>query len=81
MNIEKLHELVERKTETVKTLEALLEKEDTELVELERKLEALEDKEEGPAQSSLAGLESSRFPAPTRNLSAALLTAGRKVLA
>ena len=43
MNIKELHELVERKTETVKTLEALLEKEETELVELERKLESLED--------------------------------------
>ncbi len=46
MNIEELHERVERKTETVKSLEALLEKEDAELVELERKLESLEDARE-----------------------------------
>jgi predicted RNase H-like nuclease (RuvC/YqgF family) len=50
MNIGELRELVERKTETLTVLEALLEREDAELVELERKLEALEDEEEeGPA--------------------------------
>ena len=46
MNIDELHELVERKTETVKALETLLAKEETELVELERKLESLEDEAE-----------------------------------
>ena len=46
MNIEELHELVQRKTETVKMLEVLLEKEETELVELERQLGAIEDERE-----------------------------------
>ena len=44
-NIDELRQLVERKTEIVKVLESLLEKEETELVELERQLEALEDGE------------------------------------
>ena len=55
MNIAELHELVERKTETVKMLEALLEKEDTELVELERKLESLEDDKERQTREHTRG--------------------------
>ena len=55
MNIEELHELVDRKTETVKTLEALLEKEDTELVELEQKLESLEDDKERQTREHTRG--------------------------
>jgi len=43
MNLENLRQLVERKTETVKMLESLLEKEETELVELERQLGSAED--------------------------------------
>ena len=43
MNRDELRQLVKRKTETVKILESLLEKEETELVELERQLEAMED--------------------------------------
>jgi hypothetical protein len=43
MNIDELRQLVERKTETVKMLEAILEKEETELVELEATIESLED--------------------------------------
>ncbi len=43
-DLDKLHQLVQLKAETVKVLEALLEKEETELVELECQLEALEDK-------------------------------------
>ena len=43
MNMDELRQLVERKMETVKALEALLAKEETELVELEKELEALED--------------------------------------
>ena len=46
MNIDDLRQLVERKTETVRRLEAELEKEDAELVELERQLETLEDERE-----------------------------------
>jgi len=46
MNIDELHQLVERKMETIKTLESLLEKEDAELVELEVKLESLEEARE-----------------------------------
>ena len=42
MKANELGRLVERKTETVKMLEALLEKEGTELVELERQLGAIE---------------------------------------
>jgi hypothetical protein len=49
MNIDELHQLVERKTETIKTLESLLEKEDAELVELEVKLESLENSQEQDA--------------------------------
>jgi chromosome segregation ATPase len=47
MNLDELRQLVNRKTETVRSLEAQLEKEDAELVELERQLGELED--EGPA--------------------------------
>jgi hypothetical protein len=39
----RLNRLVERKTETVKMLEALMEKEESELVELERQLETAAD--------------------------------------
>jgi len=46
MNIDDLRQLVERKTETVRRLEAELEKEDAELVDLERQLETLEDERE-----------------------------------
>lgn len=45
MNCGEQHQLVEQKMETVKTLGALLEKKETELVELERQPESLEDKE------------------------------------
>jgi hypothetical protein len=45
MNVDELRRLVERKTETVRVLEELLEQEDAVLVELERQLEALEDGE------------------------------------
>ena len=47
MNLDELLQLVERKTETVRMLEALLEKEETELVELEGKLGSLEDERQG----------------------------------
>ncbi len=46
VKMDELRQLVERKTETVRLLEALLEKEDAELVELERQLETLEDQGE-----------------------------------
>ena len=46
MNIDDLRQLVERKTEAVRRLEAELEKEDAELVDLERQLETLEDERE-----------------------------------
>jgi hypothetical protein len=46
MNMNDLRQLVERKTEAVKALEALLEKEETELVELECQLEAMESQEQ-----------------------------------
>jgi hypothetical protein len=45
MNIDELRQLVQRKTETVKTLEALLGKEETELVALERQLEDEEERQ------------------------------------
>ena len=43
MNIDELRQLVERKTRIVKRLEARLEKNDAELIEMERQLETLED--------------------------------------
>jgi chromosome segregation ATPase len=43
MNIAELRQMVERKTKIVKRLEVRLEKADAELVELERRLEELED--------------------------------------
>ena len=46
MNVDDLRQLVERKTETVRLLEELLGKEETELVELERQLETHEDEGE-----------------------------------
>ena len=46
MKIDDLRQLVERKTETVRRLEAELQKEDAELVDLERQLETLEDERE-----------------------------------
>lgn len=48
MNSAELRQLVERKTKTIKALEALLEKEEMELVDLERRLEAIEDKAKRP---------------------------------
>ena len=53
MTWDELRQLVDRKTETVRLLEELLEKEETELVELERQLETLED--EGEWQRNLDG--------------------------
>jgi hypothetical protein len=43
MNADELRRLVERKTETVRVLEELLEQEESTLVELERELEEMED--------------------------------------
>ena len=43
VNLDELRQLVEQKAGTVKMLEALLEKEEAELIELERQLEAVED--------------------------------------
>ena len=43
MNVNELRRLVERKTETVRVLEGLLEQEETLLVELERQLEESEE--------------------------------------
>jgi predicted RNase H-like nuclease (RuvC/YqgF family) len=47
MDIDELRERVEQKTRTVSLLEVLLEKNEAELVELERQLEAMEDSQ-GP---------------------------------
>jgi predicted RNase H-like nuclease (RuvC/YqgF family) len=55
VNINELRQLVERKTETVKALEALLEKEESELVELEGKLESLEDEKDRQAHEPVRG--------------------------
>jgi hypothetical protein len=46
MNADELRRLVERKTETVRVLEELLDQEDAVLVELERQLEEIEDRED-----------------------------------
>ena len=45
MNADELRQLVERKTNTVRVLEELLDQEDAVLVELERQLEEIEDRE------------------------------------
>ena len=45
MTADELRRLVEQKTETVRVLEELLEQEDAVLVELERQLEEIEDRE------------------------------------
>lgn len=47
MHVDELRRLVERKTEIVKVLESLLEAEEAELVELERRLELREDAGKG----------------------------------
>ena len=52
VNLDELRQLVERKTETVQMLESLLEIEETELVELERQLEVMEDGNGGEARCS-----------------------------
>lgn len=69
MNLEELGQFVEWKTETVKMLEMLLEKEETELVGLDRQLGSLEDERDqlgnGVGQSRLSP-ERNRVPGHRR---------------
>ena len=66
MKIDDLRQLVERKTEAVKRLESQLEKEDAELVELERQLETLEDETTQESQDETKRPEPAIRPADSR---------------